>query len=57
MHLLIAALYLRDFPEPEFTDFTRVPQGVPIRLETREPNWRFFNQWYDNCVSFVEQIK
>ena len=51
---LIAALRFQNFPEPEFTDFTRVPRGVPIRLETGEPNWQFFNQWYDNCVNYVD---
>lgn len=51
---LISALRLQNFPEPEFTDFTRVPQGVAMRLETGEPNYQFFKQWYDNCVNYVE---
>lgn len=54
MHHLIAALYLRNFPEPEFADFTRIPREIPIRLENGEPNDLFFNQWYDNCVSYVD---
>ena len=51
---LISALRLQNFPEPEFTDFTRVPQGVAMRLETGEPNYQFFKQWYDNCVNYVD---
>ena len=51
---LISALRFQNFPEPEFTDFTRVPQGMPIRLETGEPNYQFFNQWYDNCVKYID---
>jgi len=51
---LIAALRFQNFPEPEFTDFARVPRDVPIRLETGEPNWQFFNQWYDNCVKYID---
>lgn len=54
MHYLIAALRLQNFQEPEFTKSTYVPQGIPIRLETGEPNYQFFNQWYDNCVNYLE---
>ncbi len=52
---LISALRLQNFPEPEFTDFTRVPRGVAMRLETGEPNYQFFKQWYDNCVNYVKE--
>ncbi len=41
------------FPEPKFTDFTRVPKAIPIRLASGEPNPDFFIQWFDNCKKFV----
>ncbi len=53
IHCLIAALRLQNFPEPEFTDFTRVPKDIPIRLASGEPNPDFFIQWFDNCKKFV----
>jgi len=54
MRELILALRNQSFPEPKFVNSLCVPQDIPIRLETGEPNLQFFNQWYDNCVSYVD---
>ena len=43
------------FPEPEFTNFDRVPKDIPIRLETGKPNPEFFKSWFENTKKFFER--
>ena len=43
------------FPEPEFTNFDRVPKDIPIRLEDGKPNPEFFKIWFENTKKFFER--
>ena len=43
------------FPEPEFTNFDRVPKDIPIRLEDGKPNPKFFKTWFENTKKFFER--
>lgn len=43
------------FPEPEFTNFDRVPKDIPIRLADGKPNPEFFKTWFENAKKFFER--
>ncbi|MFQ6723420.1 MAG: hypothetical protein ACLRFH_03390 [Opitutales bacterium] len=43
------------FPEPEFTNFDRVPKDIPIRLADGKPNPEFFKTWFENTKKFFER--
>lgn len=56
MQAIYDLLYIDpSFPEPEFTNFDRVPKDVPIRLKDGKPNPEFFKTWFENTKNFFKR--
>lgn len=56
MQAIYQLLYIDpSFPEPEFTNFDRVPKDVPIRLKDGKPNPEFFKTWFENTKNFFKR--